>query len=62
MLSAFIMIELVAVSQNSKSSKNDRVEQLLKRMTIEEKIGQLNQLSIGFDVTGPVVNEKPIDN
>ena len=36
MLSAFIMIELVAVSQNSKSSKNDRVEQLLKRMTIED--------------------------
>src|ERR1044071_1010915 len=26
---------------------------LMSRMTLEEKIGQLNLLSVGFDVTGP---------
>src|ERR1700733_1501257 len=32
------------------------VSDLLARMTVEEKIGQLNLLSTGFDVTGPVAN------
>jgi beta-glucosidase len=35
-----------------------RVEELLARMTLEEKVGQLNQLSAG-NVTGPVVS---VDN
>ncbi|MBC8082705.1 MAG: beta-glucosidase BglX [Hymenobacter sp.] len=30
---------------------------LLARMTLEEKIGQLNLVSVGFDVTGPVVSK-----
>ena len=29
------------------------VGELMSRMTLEEKIGQLNLLSVGFDVTGP---------
>ena len=33
------------------------VRQLMDRMTLEEKIGQLNLLSVGFDVTGPVLNQ-----
>ncbi|MGD0812785.1 MAG: beta-glucosidase BglX [Verrucomicrobiota bacterium] len=32
------------------------VSGLLGKMTLEEKIGQLNLLSTGFDVTGPVVS------
>ena len=32
------------------------VSDLLARMTVEEKIGQLNLLSTGFDVTGPVAS------
>ncbi len=32
------------------------VSDLLPRMTVEEKIGQLNLLSTGFDVTGPVAS------
>ncbi|MCJ7557871.1 MAG: glycosyl hydrolase, partial [Gammaproteobacteria bacterium] len=31
----------------------ERVEVLLKKMTLQEKIGQLNQYSSTFDVTGP---------
>ena len=32
------------------------VDGLLAKMTTEEKIGQLNLVSVGFDVTGPVVS------
>jgi beta-glucosidase len=30
---------------------------LMQKMTLEEKIGQLNLVSVGFDVTGPVVSK-----
>jgi beta-glucosidase len=33
------------------------VDGLMAKMTQEEKIGQLNQVSVGFDVTGPVVSK-----
>lgn len=33
------------------------IDALMSRMTLEEKIGQMNLLSIGFDVTGPVVSK-----
>ncbi len=33
------------------------VDKLLGQMTQEEKIGQLNLVSVGFDVTGPVVSK-----
>ncbi|HEX8505543.1 MAG TPA: beta-glucosidase BglX [Hymenobacter sp.] len=33
------------------------VDGLLAKMTQEEKIGQLNLVSVGFDVTGPVVSK-----
>ncbi len=33
------------------------VSNLMKKMTLEEKIGQLNLLTIGIDVTGPVLSK-----
>src|ERR1035441_6163324 len=33
------------------------VSGLLGKMTLEEKIGQLNLLSTGFDLTGPVASQ-----
>jgi beta-glucosidase len=33
------------------------VSGLLQKMTLEEKIGQLNLVAVGFDVTGPVVSK-----
>jgi len=33
------------------------VASLMQKMTLEEKIGQLNLVSVGFDVTGPVVSK-----
>ena len=42
--------------KNSKAKTEDRVKDLLGRMTIEEKAGQLNQLS-GAIATGPAAND-----
>ncbi|WP_324676293.1 beta-glucosidase BglX [Hymenobacter sp. GOD-10R] len=36
---------------------NQFIDELMKKMTLEEKIGQLNLVSVGFDVTGPVVSK-----
>ncbi len=33
------------------------IDDLMSRMTLEEKIGQLNQLAVGFDVTGPQLSK-----
>lgn len=42
----------------SKDPKMDAfVNELMSRMTIEEKIGQLNLPAVGFDVTGPILSE-----
>jgi beta-glucosidase len=38
------------------------VSALLSRMTLEEKIGQMNLLSTGFDVTGPVASKNVEDS
>jgi beta-glucosidase len=45
-------------STDSKEKEMNRfVNDLMKKMTLEEKIGQMNQLIVGFDITGPVLNE-----
>ena len=36
---------------------NAFIGELMSRMTLEEKIGQLNLLSVGFDVTGPQLSK-----
>jgi beta-glucosidase len=33
------------------------IDGLMSKMTLEEKIGQLNLVSVGFDVTGPIVSQ-----
>ena len=33
------------------------IDDLMSKMTLEEKIGQMNLLSVGFDVTGPIVSQ-----
>jgi beta-glucosidase len=39
------------------ANMNAFIGDLMSRMTLEEKIGQLNLLSVGFDVTGPVLSK-----
>jgi beta-glucosidase len=48
---------LCAQTPSSDSNMDAFVSNLLGQMTLEEKIGQLNLLSTGFDVTGPVVSK-----
>ena len=45
-------------AQSLKSSKmNDFISSLMKKMTLEEKIGQMNLPTVGFDVTGPILSQ-----
>jgi len=44
-------------AQTNKTAKMDNyVKALMAKMTLDEKIGQLNLPSIGFDVTGPILS------
>lgn len=48
-LASFAMCNMTSDSTGT----NDPVEKLLKKMTLEEKIGQMNQYNGFFDATGP---------
>src|SRR5688572_14705825 len=57
-LSAIILFHLNAGAQTFSDQKMKTfIDALLKKMTLEEKIGQLNLPSVGFDVTGPIVSQ-----
>lgn len=43
-------------SQSGQSDMDKFITDLMSKMTLEEKIGQLNLPSVGFDVTGPIVS------
>ncbi len=52
------LLALGCGSKKSGDAEMDKfVSNLMGKMTLEEKIGQLNLLPIGFDVTGPVLAE-----
>jgi len=46
-----------AQSLPADSKMDAYVSNLMGKMTLEEKVGQLNLLSVGFDVTGPIVSQ-----
>ena len=56
-----VIVFIVACSSNKEQSaysKRDTfVEDLMKKMTLEEKIGQLTLFSSGYDITGPTMHE-----
>lgn len=55
---AALLVSLQLFSQNNNDAKmNAFITNLMKQMTLEEKIGQLNLPSIGFDVTGPILSQ-----
>lgn len=63
---AFLLVISISISSlsqvNPKNTQHDAamnqyVSTLMQKMTLEEKIGQLNLPSIGFDVTGPVLSQ-----
>ncbi|HEX6181665.1 MAG TPA: beta-glucosidase BglX, partial [Chitinophagaceae bacterium] len=62
MLRKFVLISALlashhAFSQNNDAKMNNFINDLMKKMTLEEKIGQLNLPSVGFDVTGPILSQ-----
>jgi beta-glucosidase len=40
-----------------KQTEKAFIDDLMSKMTLEDKIGQMNLLSIGFDITGPIVSK-----
>jgi beta-glucosidase len=44
-------------SRPDKTVETAFIDNLMSKMTLEEKIGQMNLLSVGFDVTGPIVSQ-----
>ena len=57
-LTLLLVAICLAVTLDAQDTKmNAYVDALLKKMTLEEKIGQLNLPSVGFDVTGPILSQ-----
>jgi len=56
--SCLVAVALTASAQRPHDPKMDAyVSNLMNKMTIDEKIGQLNLPAIGFDITGPVLSQ-----
>jgi len=53
----FITLSTYAQNSNSADSIEFRINTLLKKMTLEEKIGQMNQYNGFWEVTGPAPKE-----
>lgn len=60
-LCLLLVITVKVQAQNKQTAADAKmnlfVNNLMKKMTLEEKIGQLNLLTIGIDVTGPVLSK-----
>jgi beta-glucosidase len=55
---SFLISSVAAIAQKKASATMDTyVSSLMAKMTLDEKIGQLNLPSVGFDVTGPVLSK-----
>jgi beta-glucosidase len=59
---ALIWVLLATLASPSPATASDdvenRIDALLEKMTLMEKIGQLNQYSNSFDLTGPLSNDR----
>jgi beta-glucosidase len=61
-LAAIFLADTVSAQQKKAVSASDQkmntfISNLISKMTLDEKIGQLNLPAVGFDVTGPVLSE-----
>ena len=52
----FILFCITGTGYAQDAKMNAFIDGLIKKMTLEEKVGQLNLPSIGFDVTGPILS------
>ena len=44
----FLLITILFISCNNNFSEDDKINNLINKMSIEEKIGQMTQLTLGF--------------
>jgi len=59
LLSLFVFISLQNQSLNAQQKTiGQKVDSLMNLMTLEEKVGQLNQYNDDWEATGPVTNDK----
>lgn len=57
-IAVLLLLHITAFTQNTADAKmNQFITALMQKMTLEEKIGQLNLPSVGFDVTGPILSQ-----
>src|SRR5687768_17267416 len=47
----------ITSTMNNDQQMKKFIDELMSKMTQEEKVGQLNLVSVGFDVTGPIVSK-----
>lgn len=57
LIGLIIALSLNAAPPTGDPKMNAFIDDLMRRMTLEEKIGQLNLLSMGFDTNGPLLNK-----
>jgi len=57
LLFLFVLSACNKAPLSNQDQMNQKVDSLMSLMTLDEKIGQLNLVGIGFDVTGPIVSE-----
>ena len=59
LISLCMSISRFSQNKNAKSDSkmNSFIDALMKKMTLEEKIGQMNLPSVGFDTTGPILSK-----
>lgn len=58
----FLLFTLTSFSQQRSDKDDDQkmnafINGLMKKMTLDEKIGQMNLPTVGFDVTGPLLSQ-----
>jgi len=56
-ISFLVLTALTGIAQNNTTKMDNYINSLMSKMTLDEKIGQLNLPSIGFDVTGPILSK-----
>ena len=52
MLAALLMVSIPAMAESQQEKMNQCIDQLMAKMTVEEKLGQMNQLAVGDITTG----------
>ncbi len=62
LLTLLLLMTIAAFPQQPDPKMKTFIDALMKKMTLDEKIGQLNLPTIGFDVTGPLLSENVYEN